>query len=948
MQLILIFTLFISTYSVAASSQEDGSIWEGWNTADLASFLRRVVPCVDAISSALQYNYNNKHEQHIKKALTHLHQQNAKAVESCAHALYDALFLQEQAKEGATTPLSSYQQLPSFKKSELFKAGKLHPRLSRFIKQHGSNKRHLGNPQLDSLTDYFCGAYFTPNAAGEIIEVEIPLYIIKKNDCPLTQTHISTHDANTLTPGTLVWNQDALLTTETGAIFIYAKINLPPLLRLFSGTCSFAAYETKPSPTPRLKASSEGIKFSQKIEQNCAYLATLSTKINESAPQQQPDPSSIEQECADQKISSTKINESAPQPQPDSSIWAGWNTADLASFLRRVVPCVDAISSALQYNYNNKHEQHIKKALTHLHQQNAKAVESCAHALYDALFLQDKEGAATPLSGHQTLLSLKKSELFKAGKLHPRLSRFIKQHGSNKRHLGNPQLDSLTDYFCGAYFTPNAAGEIIEVEIPLYIIKKNDCPLTQTHISTHDANTLTPGTLVWNQDALLTTETGAIFIYAKINLPPLLRLFSGTCSFAAYETKPSPTPRLKASPEGIKFSQKIEQNCAYLATLSTKINESAPQQQPDPSSIEQECADQKISSTKINESAPQPQPDSSSIEQECADQKISSTKINESAPQPQPDSSSIEQECADQKISSTKINESAPQQQPDPSSSTATSDWDGWNIADLATFLQCHQPTAANLARASKKSYTSDHWNYIAYNLTAIHQRFSRAISSCAQAFYDALQDQSAPLPVLKHDELYKNGKLHPALSRLVKKHANRRYKIGNSRTRRPGDLFSVLYSNRNGWGLTSHICIPLYIYKSDSLQLTSPHISKYQEATLLPPRGPIASEANALLTAHDSALFIYAEIPLLPLLGPVRLVAYQTKQQPGSRLTNNADHQKFTQRIEQSIREIPQTSAASHSDLLPHPLAAQTRTLLSPHQLAANAIRATYTPGQV
>ncbi len=291
MKFILIFTLFISTYSIAASSHANDSIWEGWSTTEIASLLRRTMPCVDAVSSALRYNYKSDHETSIKKALEHLHQQNTKIVESCAQALYETLLLQEQAKASKTTPPSSYQPLPSFKKSDLFKAGKLHPSLSRFIKQHGNKDTHKWNPKLNHLRNYF-KVGFTPNANGEIIEVELPLYIIKKNDCQLTQTHISKRDANTLisTDSTLAFVKDALQTTETGAIFIYAKITLQPLLRLLNGTCSFSAYETKPSPLSRLKARPKDIQFSKEIEQACADLAKISKKEISRPPSRTPEP----------------------------------------------------------------------------------------------------------------------------------------------------------------------------------------------------------------------------------------------------------------------------------------------------------------------------------------------------------------------------------------------------------------------------------------------------------------------------------------------------------------------------------------------------------------------------------------------------------------------------------------------------------------------------------
>ncbi len=279
MNFILIFTLCISTYSIGASSHATTSIWNEWSVEELAYFLQFNSAIVESCSTALQYNYKSTHETRIKTALSHLHQQYTEAVVSCAEAFYDALYPQEHAKASDTEPLS-YQSLPSFRKSALFQNDKFHPELARLIKKHASKDGPTWNTDLPS--DYFPFAILSENSFGSITHITIPLYIAKKGS--LQQTHIHKHDAEVLIPtdSTLALSKHALLTIETGAIFIFAKIAISPLTKALSQKLSFTAYETKRSPTSPLEARPR----SQQIE---LCLAQLYQHRPKSSPSATPD-----------------------------------------------------------------------------------------------------------------------------------------------------------------------------------------------------------------------------------------------------------------------------------------------------------------------------------------------------------------------------------------------------------------------------------------------------------------------------------------------------------------------------------------------------------------------------------------------------------------------------------------------------------------------------------
>ncbi len=268
MKFILIFTLFISGYSVAASSDAYSSVWTGWGVADLATFLKYNSGCVNSLSVALQHKYNSDHESNIKEALTHLHQQYTDAVVSCAKAFYDSLFLQEK------TTLS-YQPLPSFKKNDLFKNDKFHPDLERLIKKH-STKSPVWNPRLNELQDYYHRLRVYRNTLREVTHIEIPLYIESKSNHQLTHRHISKRDASALNPTsrTLAFTKDAQLTAHNGATFIFARIAVHPMsFSLRFKRLSFTAYETQSQPESPLKASPEDIGFCKLVAQECEALA---------------------------------------------------------------------------------------------------------------------------------------------------------------------------------------------------------------------------------------------------------------------------------------------------------------------------------------------------------------------------------------------------------------------------------------------------------------------------------------------------------------------------------------------------------------------------------------------------------------------------------------------------------------------------------------------------
>ena len=298
MNFILIFTLCLSTYSIGASSHTATSVWDGWSVTELATFLQCNNPCVKCFSAALQYNYNSTHEDNIKEALGHLHRQLTEAVESCAEAFYNALrhlpIPNTQTTSTEYTALLPRQPLSALKERELFKNGMFHPDLARLIKKYAKTQPSCWNSRLDNSQQYFECIRFEKSNANNILHILLPLYIIDKNDHQLTQTHISTGDANVLIPqhSTLAFNADALRTAHTGAIFVYAKITVDSLLRLLGKKLSFIAYETKASPTSSLKAKPKDTEFSQRIEEECEYLLQLSKTTAPSpkgTPEQTPD-----------------------------------------------------------------------------------------------------------------------------------------------------------------------------------------------------------------------------------------------------------------------------------------------------------------------------------------------------------------------------------------------------------------------------------------------------------------------------------------------------------------------------------------------------------------------------------------------------------------------------------------------------------------------------------
>ncbi len=280
MKLILILTLFISTYSIGASSHAATSVWSGWNIEELASFLQSKQAVLKSCSAALQYNYESDHGPNIKEALRHLHRQYTEAVVSCAKAFYTACTQEQEGKSSTThsTSLLPRKSLPRLEEKELFKNGKFHPALARLIQAHDIQEHESWNGRLDHLTDHFSAMSFITDGFDDITHICIPLYIIDKSSHRLTQTHISKSDANILLSikSPLAFNKEALLTAHTGAVFIYAQIAVNFWHRTLCKRLSFIAYETQPHPeSPLQEISEDDTNRRQEIEKEVQHLRKI-------------------------------------------------------------------------------------------------------------------------------------------------------------------------------------------------------------------------------------------------------------------------------------------------------------------------------------------------------------------------------------------------------------------------------------------------------------------------------------------------------------------------------------------------------------------------------------------------------------------------------------------------------------------------------------------------
>ncbi len=244
-------------------------------------------------------------------------------------------------------------------------------------------------------------------------------------------------------------------------------------------------------------------------------------------------------------------------------------------------------------------------------------------------------------------------------------------------------------------------------------------------------------------------------------------------------------------------------------------------------------------------------------------------------------------------------------------SAATTSIWEGSSIEALAACLRFHPQSVANLSAALQLKPTNAHEINIKSSLTAIHQQYTKMLTSCAQAFYDALdaneqKRQATPttplltkkvIPALESSELFKNDKVHPALSPFVQKYAKKTAPTLKTPWD-PKEIFDLVFFDRTIFRQLSHIEVPLYIL--DTSEHTLPRTMSMQDANnLIPPSSPLAS--NELCALSAAPTLIYAKIPVLSQSEAITFVTYEINPQTTSRLQERS---KYTARR----KEIAQT----------------------------------------